>query len=52
MALATALFTPEKPSLIALETPEIELHPYVMETLAEMLKLAAEETHVAFALPS
>jgi predicted ATPase len=46
LAIATALSTPQPPSLVALEAPDIELHPYVMETLAEMLKLASEKTQV------
>ncbi len=46
LALATALMTPQPPSLIGLEAPDIELHPHVMETLAEMLKLASSKTQV------
>ena len=46
LALATALMTPDPPSLLLLEAPDIELHPYVMETLAEMLKLASTKTQV------
>ncbi len=46
LALSTALMTPEPPSLIALEAPDTELHPYVMETLAEMLRIASEKTQV------
>ena len=46
LALATALLTPEPPSLLALEAPDVELHPNVMETLAEMLVLASQRTQV------
>ena len=46
LALATALRTPQPPSLVALEAPEAELHPHVMETLAEALVIAAEKTQV------
>ena len=46
LALATALMTPRPPSLIALEAPDTELHPHVMETLAEMLTVASEKTQV------
>jgi len=46
LALATALLTPQPPSLLALEAPDIELHPHVMETLAEMLLLASRRTQV------
>lgn len=46
LALATALMTPKPPSLLALEAPDIELHPHVMETLAGMLTVAAERTQV------
>ncbi len=46
LALATALMTPRPPSLIVLEAPDTELHPHVMETLAEMLTVASEKTQV------
>ncbi len=46
LALAAALVTPDRPSLIALEAPDIELHPYVMQTLAEMLTIASGHTQV------
>ena len=46
LALATALMTPRPPTLIALEAPDTELHPHVMETLAEMLTVASEKTQV------
>ena len=46
LALATALVTPHPPGLLALEAPDTELHPHVMETLADMLKLAAKKTQV------
>lgn len=46
LALATALYTPEMPSLLALESPDTTLHPYVMESVAEMLKIASRKTQV------
>ena len=46
LALATTLYTPEMPSLIALESPDTTLHPYVMEHVAEMLKIASKKTQV------
>ena len=46
LALATALLTPKPPILLVLEAPDTELHPHVMETLAEMLKLASTKTQV------
>ena len=46
LALATALVTPHPPGLLALEAPDTELHPHVMETLADMLRLAAKKTQV------
>ena len=46
LALATAVMTPRPPTLIAFEAPDTELHPHVMETLAEMLKVASESTQV------
>ena len=46
LALATALMAPKPPTLLAQEAPDTELHPHVMETLADMLKLAAKKTQV------
>lgn len=46
LALAVALLTPEVPSLLAVEAPDTELHPYVMENVAEMLKSASRRTQV------
>lgn len=46
LALATALLTPEVPSLLTLEAPDTTLHPYVMEHVAEMLKSASRKTQV------
>ena len=46
LAMATALVTPRPPSLIVVEAPDIELHPYAMEALAEMLTIASENTQV------
>ena len=46
LALATAVLAREPPSLIVLESPDTHLHPHVMETLAEMLKLASQKTQV------
>jgi predicted ATPase len=46
LALATAVSSPDPPSLIALEAPDIELHPYVMQTVAEMLTLASKRSQV------
>ena len=46
LALAVALLTPTVPSLLAFETPEVELHPYLMENLAEILVAASRRTQV------
>lgn len=46
LALATALYTPLRPSLLALEAPDTELHPYVLEAIAELLVEASRETQV------
>jgi predicted ATPase len=46
LALSTARYTPERPSLLALEAPDTELHPYVLEAIAELLVEASRHTQV------
>lgn len=46
LALGTALISPKPASLIAIEAPDTELHPYLMENVAEALLAASERSQV------
>ena len=46
LALGTALISPKPASLIAVEAPDTELHPYLMEDVAEALLAASERSQV------
>ena len=46
LCLATALLNPLPPSLVALDEPELGLHPSLLPIVAEMIKTAAERTQV------
>ncbi|MBI4235756.1 MAG: AAA family ATPase [Chloroflexi bacterium] len=46
VAVLLALFVPTPPALVAIESPESGLHPYLMEYLAEVLKLGSRETQI------
>ena len=46
LALGTALISPTPASLIAIEAPDTELHPYLMENVAEVLIAASERSQV------
>ena len=46
LALGTALISPRPASLIAIEAPDTELHPYLMENVAEALLSASERSQV------
>ena len=46
LMLGTALISPEPASLIAIEAPDTELHPYLMENVAEALLAASERSQV------
>ena len=46
LALSVALVTHPLPELICLETPEAEIHPLMMETVADMLEVASRDTQV------
>jgi predicted ATPase len=54
IALATLLLQPNEdfPLLIALDEPELGLHPAAIELLAEMLRVAATQTQVLVATQS
>ncbi|MCE5340776.1 MAG: AAA family ATPase [Planctomycetaceae bacterium] len=46
ICLATALLQPNLPSTIIIDEPELGLHPYAIEILAELIQAAAKKTQV------
>ena len=46
LCLATALLNPQPPLLVAIDEPELGLHPGLLPIVAEMIKVAAERTQV------
>jgi len=46
VCLATALLQPDPPSTIVIDEPELGLHPYAIEILAELIQAASERTQV------
>ncbi|MFB0553195.1 MAG: AAA family ATPase [Phycisphaerae bacterium] len=46
MCLGTALFNPIPPALIAIDEPEVGLHPRLLPIVADMIKIASEKTQV------
>ncbi len=46
LCLATALLNPVHPSLVAIDEPELGLHPGLLPIVAEMINAAAERTQV------
>ena len=46
LCLATALLNPIPPSLVAIDEPELGLHPGLLPIVAEMIRAAAERTQV------
>lgn len=46
LCLATALLNPVPPTLIAIDEPELGLHPGLLPVVAEVIKAAAERTQV------
>ncbi|MDE2722041.1 MAG: AAA family ATPase [Gemmatimonadota bacterium] len=46
LCLATALLDPQPPLLIAIDEPELGLHPGLLPIVAGMIKVAAERTQV------
>ena len=46
LCLATALLNPWPPPLVAIDEPELGLHPGLLPIVAEMIKTAAERTQV------
>lgn len=46
ICLATALLQPNPPSTMIIDEPELGLHPYAIEILAELIQAAAERTQL------
>ncbi|HEX41243.1 MAG TPA: recombinase RecF [Phycisphaerales bacterium] len=46
ICLATALLQPYPPSTIIVDEPELGLHPYAIEILAELIQAASEKTQL------
>lgn len=46
ICLATALLQPEPPSTIIIDEPELGLHPYAIEILAELMQSASKRTQL------
>ncbi len=46
LCLATALLNPQPPLLVAIDEPELGLHPGLLPIVAELIKTAAERTQV------
>lgn len=52
ICLATALLQPVLPSTILIDEPELGLHPYAIEVLAELIREASERTQVIISTQS
>ncbi|HAL45654.1 MAG TPA: recombinase RecF [Phycisphaerales bacterium] len=52
ICLATALLQPNLPSTIIIDEPELGLHPYAIEILAELIKAASQKTQVVVSTQS
>lgn len=46
ICLATALLQPEPPTTMIIDEPELGLHPYAIEILAELIEAASKKTQV------
>ncbi|MCL1827274.1 MAG: AAA family ATPase [Candidatus Cloacimonetes bacterium] len=46
ICLATLLLFPEKPETIILDEPELGLHPFAIESFAELIKMASSESQI------
>lgn len=46
LSLLAILYSPNKPSLLCIEEPELGLHPDILPTIAELLKEASEEVQI------
>lgn len=52
ICLATALLQPDPPSTILIDEPELGLHPYAIEILAELIQAASQRTQVVISTQS
>jgi len=52
ICLATLLLQPEPPKLILLDEPELGLHPFAINILADMLEVASKSTQIIIATQS
>jgi len=52
ICLATALLQPSLPSTFIIDEPELGLHPYAVEILAELIKSAAQKTKLIISTQS
>jgi predicted ATPase len=52
LALAVSLLLPDPPSLIAIDEPEVGLHPEMLEVLMELLQQASQRTQIIIATHS
>jgi len=52
ICLATALLQPELPSTIVIDEPELGLHPYAIEILAELIQATAQKTQLIISTQS
>jgi predicted ATPase len=46
ICLATALLQPKPPSTVVIDEPELGLHPYALEVLAQLLKESSQRTQL------
>jgi predicted ATPase len=46
LSLLAILYSPNKPSLLCIEEPELGLHPDILPTIAELLKEASQEVQI------
>lgn len=46
IALTTLLLQPEPPKVIIIDEPELGLHPFAINIIAEMIKVASEESQI------
>ena len=52
ICLATALLQPNPPSIIVIDEPELGLHPYAIDVLAELIIVASKRTQVIISTQS
>ena len=52
ICLATALLQPDPPSTIIIDEPELGLHPYAIEILAELISATSQKTQVIISTQS